>query len=129
MIIIIKESQNVFFLGFKYDKWYLKLIMRLLNKDDDVMRQAAFKEVEDKENIINFYTDEFNFVFEDDLSGNEIIDELHKYFAEKNELRKPKKIEQTQAVTQNITHNTINIKGNDNIVAQDINANKIDINK
>ena len=100
----LEEAQNVFFLGFKYDKWYLKLIMRLLNKDDDVMRQAAFTEVEDKENIINFYTDEFNFVFEDDLTGNEIIDELHKYFAEKNKLRQVRK--EAQTLVQNITNIT-----------------------
>ena len=121
----LEEAQNVFFLGFKYDKWYLKLIMRLLNKDDDVMRQAAFKEVEEMENIINFYTDEFNFVFEDDLSGNEIIDELHKYFAEKEQLRQPKK--ETEKPVQNIT-NITNITGNDNIVAQNLKGN-INIDK
>jgi len=119
-----KETQSVFFLGFKYDKWYFKLILRLLNFPELALRQAAFEEVENKEGIINFYTDEFNFVFLEDTTGEEIINSIHNYFSEKKELRKPKIYTQT---AQQIT-NIINVTGNDNIVAQDIKGN-INVNK
>jgi len=119
-----KETQSVFFLGFKYDKWYFKLILRLLNFPELALRQAAFEEVENKEGIINFYTDEFNFVFLEDTTGEEIINSIHNYFSEKKELRKPKIDTQT---AQQIT-NIINVTGNDNIVAQDIHGN-INVNK
>jgi len=119
-----KETQSVFFLGFKYDKWYFKLILRLLNFPELALRQAAFEEVENKVGIINFYTDEFNFVFLEDTTGEEIINSIHNYFSEKKELRKPKIYTQT---AQQIT-NIINVTGNDNIVAQDIKGN-INVNK
>jgi len=119
-----KETQSVFFLGFKYDKWYFKLILRLLNFPELALRQAAFEEVENKVGIINFYTDEFNFVFLEDTTGEEIINSIHNYFSEKKELRKPKIDTQT---AQQIT-NIINVTGNDNIVAQDIHGN-INVNK
>ena len=104
----LDEALTIFFLGFKYDKWYFKLIMRLLNKDDDVLRQASFKEVEDNEEIINFYENEFGFRFKDKLSGAEIINQIHNYFAEKKTLRKPKTEDETKP--QNIT-NKINVIG------------------
>jgi len=118
----LREAQTIFFLGFKYDKWYFKLIMRLLNKDDDVLRQASSKEVENMEGIINFYTDEFNFVFIEEISGYEIIDEIHKYFKQKNALRQPMA---DAILPQNITtiHNITNVTGNNNIVAQDFKGN------
>ena len=122
--IEIEEAYTVFFLGFKYDKWYLKLIMRLLNKDDNILQQASIKEIQNKEKIINFYEKEFQFEFENQLSGEEIIDKIHKYFTEKNSLRKPKLIKETQG---NVT---INVTDSQNInILNDINANKIDINK
>ncbi len=102
----LDDAWTIYFLGFKYDKWYFKLIMRLLNKDGEVQRQASFKGENHGKNIINFYKDEFHFVFEEELTGTEIIKQIHNYFAENNSLRKPK---EEDATTVNKTTNVINV--------------------
>jgi len=116
----LQEAQIIFFLGFKYDKWYFKLIMRILNQDDEVLRHASFKEVENCEGIINFYTDEFKFVFIKELTGYEVIDQIHNFFKQKNALRKPKT---TIAPEPHSVTNIITVTGHNNIVAQDIIGN------
>jgi len=118
----LKAAQTIFFLGFKYDKWYFKLIMRLLNKDDDVCRHASFKEVEKSKGIINFYTDEFKFVFIEELTGYEIVDQIHDYFKQKDTLRQPMKEQVIH--TANVTNNLTFI-GDGNLGLQDINGNII----
>jgi hypothetical protein len=121
----LSEAQTIFFLGFEYDKWYFKLIMRLLNKDDDVLRQASFKDVEKMEGIINFYTDEFNFVFIKEMSGYDIIDQIYNFFDQQHALRKPmpKDLKGSQDKT-----NIITLTGNYNVVVQgtegDVNINQ-----
>ena len=110
----LDDAWTIYFLGFKYDKWYFKLIMRLLNKDGEVQRQASFKGENHGNNIINFYKDEFHFVFEEELTGTEIIKQIHNYFAENNSLRKPKdnalrKPKEEDATTVNKTTNVINV--------------------
>jgi len=117
----LDEALNIFFLGFKYDKWYFKLIMRLLNKDDNVLRQASNKEIENSSEILNFYTSEFGFFFEEELSGTEIIGKIHAHFKSANALRKP--MEATIAKDQSTGGNIINVYGSNNTLLQDIQGN------
>ncbi len=120
----LSEAQSVLFLGFKFNKWYFKLIFRLLGFYENAMYQAPINEIESLNNdeIFNFYVNEFNFEFID-VKGNQIIDLLYDYYKKNNQLRKPKKDDKT---AQNIT-NIINVNGNNNMIAQGISSNKIDM--
>lgn len=122
----LQEAQSVLFLGFKFNKWYYKLIFRVLGFYENAMYQAPMEEIENLNNdeIYNFYVNEFNFEFID-VSGEQIIDGLYQYYKEKDLLRKPKSKSQSG---QNIT-NIINVHGNDNIVAQGIDAKNVNIEK
>lgn len=121
----LNEAQSVLFLGFKFNKWYYKLIFRLLGFYENAMYQAPMNEIETLNNdeIFNFYVNEFNFQFID-IQGEKIIDLLYNHYSEKNQLRQPAKVNDAQNVT-----NIINIQGSNNIVAQNIKANDIDINQ
>jgi hypothetical protein len=122
--IELEEAQTVFFLGFKYEKWYLKLILRLLNKDDNILRQASLKEIMKKNKIINFYEKEFKFEFEEELSGKEIINQIHKYFTGEKALRKPKQ------VTKSGSGVVINVSNSQDVnIISNTNANNINIKK
>ncbi len=128
----INSAQSILFLGFKYEKWYFKLILQLLNLDEKAIKQASMKEIvqteqdADKQNlVIDFYKTEFKirFIKQD---GNEIIDLLYNYFKQNNLLRKPKK-QPTSA--QNIT-NIINVNDSTNVtILQNVDANNINLTK
>jgi len=121
----LQEAQSILFLGFKFNKWYYKLIFRLLGFYENAMYQAPMEEIEKLQNddIYNFYVNEFNFQFID-ISGEEIINRLYKHYKEKGTLRKPKKATQSGNVT-----NIINISGDNNIVAQNISDSDLNITK
>ena len=117
----INSAQSILFLGFKFDKWYFKLIMQLLNLGEKAIKQASLTEIEQidenqQQNVlVNFYKNEFKIRFIKQ-NESEIIDLLHQHFKEKNSLRKPK--EETKTA-QNVT-NIINLEGDNNVVLQDI---------
>lgn len=121
----LQEAQSILFLGFKFNKWYYKLIFRLLGFYENAMYRAPMEEIEklNNDDIYNFYANEFNFEFID-VSGKEIINSLYNYYKEKDLLRKPK----VEKPTGNVTYNTINIAGDNNIVAQDVNDSELGIN-
>lgn len=120
----LNEAQSVLFLGFKFNKWYYKLIFRLLGFYENAMYQAPMNEIESLANdeIFNFYVNEFNFQFID-VDGTKIIDLLYEHYKNENQLRQPKKATQQGGVT-----NIINVHGNDNIIAQGIQSNNSNIN-
>ncbi|MBN2894092.1 MAG: SIR2 family protein [Bacteroidales bacterium] len=126
----LQEAQSILFLGFKFNKWYYKLIFRLLGFYENAMYQAPMDEIEQLNNdeIYNFYVNEFNFQFID-VSGEQIITKLYEHYKDLNQLRKPKSKIVAGNVIQNITNNNINIQGNGNIVANDIKDSDIDIKK
>lgn len=73
--------------------------------------------------IFNFYVNEFNFQFID-VQGDKIIDLLYDHYQKNGQLRKQKEAPEAQNIT-----NIINVNGNNNIVAQGVKANNVNINK
>ncbi len=118
----LDEAYSFLFFGFKYDNWYFRLIMKLLNKEDAVIRQAPLEDIAGKQEVLNFYTDEFGLTFFEEGSGTDILQQLHEFFSKNGQLRKPKPHQQ-------LSGNTIVIQGNDNIVIQDTKAGEINVNK
>jgi len=121
----LNEAQSVLFLGFKFNKWYYKLIFRMLGFYENAMYQAPMDEIENLNNdeIFNFYVNEFNFQFID-VQGDKIIDLLYDHYQKNGQLRKQKEAPEAQNIT-----NIINVNGNNNIVAQGVKANNVNINK
>jgi hypothetical protein len=126
----INSAQSILFLGFKFDKWYFKMILQVLNLGEKAIKQASLKEIErigDKEvkqnMVVDFYKNEFKlqFIKQDE---NEVIDLLYNRFLNKNELRKPRK----EKIAEKKVTNIINITGNKNIVVQDADG-ELSINK
>jgi hypothetical protein len=122
---VLKKGQTIFFLGFKYERWYFKLIMRLIDLENKMRRQASSKEVEGMNGVVNFYSSEFQFKFIKDLTGNEIVDRIHKYFCDNNMLRLESLPDSNLAPNDG---NLIGINGNGNIGLQGVTAETITIN-
>ena len=89
----IQSARMIIFLGFGFDKWYFKLLLRLLDVHKGKLSHAFIKDKAILPQVVNFYSDEFHIRFID-MPGTEIIDELHEKCAEKNML-KTKKEEKT----------------------------------
>ena len=128
----ISISKSVLFLGFRFDKWYFKLILQLLNLDVKAIKQASVQELKNfanepqKQNlIVDFYQNEFKILFIKQ-EGNEIIDLLHNYYKQNDLLRKPRKDKQ---IAQQIT-NIINVNDSTDVtILQNVDANNLNINK
>jgi hypothetical protein len=128
----INSAQSILFLGFKYDKWYFKLILQLLNLGEKSIKQASLKEIEhtgleiNKQNmVVDFYKNEFKIRFINQ-EGVEIIDSLHNYFMQNNNLRKQKK--ETSAA-QNVT-NIINVNDSTDVtILQNITDSNLNLNQ
>jgi hypothetical protein len=122
----LQEAQSILFLGFKFNKWYYKLIFKILGFYDNAMYQAPLNEIEQLNNdeIYNFYVNEFNFQFVE-ISGKEVIEKLYEHYKSTNELRKPK----TATTGGQTINNIINITGSNNIVAQNVKDSNIDIDQ
>ncbi len=82
----LKAAKLILFLGFKFDKWYFKLILRLLELHTDKISHAGLKDWEGSPHVINFYTDEFEYEFLD-YDSREILDSILKKCGEKGILR------------------------------------------
>lgn len=81
----LKLARMILFLGFKFDKWYFKLILRLLNLHRDKLSHAE-KDRNLLPQIRNFYTDEFKIKFLN-YHGVEILDTIYKECEKKGLLR------------------------------------------
>jgi hypothetical protein len=104
----LQEAKMILFIGFKFEKWYFKLLLRLLYDNKVKRSHAAVKDIrnyfieEGKESdnyqaelfncVKNFYTEEYKIGFID-LTGEQIIEEIHKELSRKNELRTTHKIQ------------------------------------
>ena len=82
----INQASSFLFLGFKYDKWYLKIIFFLLKKLvslKDIERTAIFSHNESFSRIKDFYEKEFLIYF-DNQNVNEFISNLYEKAAKNN---------------------------------------------
>ncbi len=82
----LKAARLILFLGFKFDKWYFKLILRLLELHTDKLNYAGLKDWEDSPHVINFYHNEFEYEFLN-YNSHEILGAIHKKCKEKGILR------------------------------------------
>ncbi len=82
----IQSARMILFLGFGFDKWYFKLLLRLLDVHKGKLSHASLKGSTMLPQARNFYSDEFHIKFLD-IPGIEIIEKLHDKCAEKNLLK------------------------------------------
>ncbi len=86
-----QKADTYIFLGFKHEKWYLKLLLRLLGlHQDKVIHSISKKELMDK-NALNFYTEMFNVHFIN-ADETEFINCLHSQYNKKFQLRERKDV-------------------------------------
>ena len=82
----LTAARMIIFLGFKFEKWYFKLILRLLNLHKGKLSHAGLKDRNLLPQIRNFYTDEFKIKFLN-YHGVEILDTIYQKCEEKGLLR------------------------------------------
>lgn len=71
----LTESTNFLFLGFQFKKWYMQLLLRLLNPDQDKGRQYALNPALADETLV-FYGKQFEIKFVDSFTPEGFLDEL-----------------------------------------------------
>lgn len=77
----LSESDDFIFLGFQFDRWYMQLLLRLLNPELSKGHQYAFNpELADETRV--FFADQFKVDFVDEYSPMEFLNELHKRWLE-----------------------------------------------
>lgn len=76
----LRKTRAVLFIGFNFEKWYFKLLLRLIKvHEKKKLLSHDIKQVKSK----NFYSDEFKVSFFGSNSVEEIISELHNQAIEK----------------------------------------------
>jgi hypothetical protein len=82
----LKNCETVLFVGFQLEKWYFRLLLRLLKINEVGIKGASDKSKSLVPSVRNFYADEFGmeFIEADEV---EIIDYLHSQFDAKHMLR------------------------------------------
>ena len=98
----LRKAKNYIFLGVPFDKWYMQLMLRLLNIHK---KQYAFKRYAIAQNLndelLTFCSEQFNLDFVQKDTG-EFIDHLHHLFEQKGSLRSDG--EKYQSFTEQITN-------------------------
>ncbi|RMG22577.1 MAG: hypothetical protein D6730_16185 [Bacteroidetes bacterium] len=83
------QSARIFvFLGFDFDKWYMKLLLRLLNMHGAAIPLAAEAPQQIDEQTKAFFIHNFEMEFID-LNIPTLVDSIHKAFSEKGSVRTP----------------------------------------
>ncbi len=83
----ILNAQHLVFLGIQYEKWYLKLLLRLLNLHENKVIDACSQAGQLNEELLTYYTEHFEIVFiETEVQA--FVDQLHERCAQKGFLRK-----------------------------------------
>ena len=73
----LARTKNFIFLGFKFEKWYLKLLLRLLDLHQGGKYLNAFGKTEEmNDDAQNYYSREFNINFVDEDIA-QFVDKLH----------------------------------------------------
>ncbi len=84
----LQSARIILFIGICYEKWYFKLLIRLLNFHKGKLNHAPIKNRKLLPDIQNFYTDELNVNFLD-LTSVDLISTLHKICKKEKILRTP----------------------------------------
>ncbi|MCW3122656.1 MAG: hypothetical protein JWQ38_2148 [Flavipsychrobacter sp.] len=83
----LKDARIILFMGFDFDKWYFKLLLRLLGLNEpQKTKGASNKDNTIKDHIKNFYISEFKVNFIESTEAD-ILDNLHQLCMEKGILR------------------------------------------
>jgi hypothetical protein len=82
----LNNCTTVLFMGFSIEKWYFRLLLRLLRLNKSGLKRTAKKHESQLPGIKNFYYDEFKMRFID-AGEEDIISKLHDRFGVKKELR------------------------------------------
>lgn len=77
----LTEATNFLFLGFQFKKWYMQLLLRLLNPDQDKGRQYALNPALADETLV-FYGKQFEIKFVDSHTPEQFLDELSRRWAD-----------------------------------------------
>lgn len=75
------RADDFIFLGFQFDKWYMQLLLRLLNPEAGKARQYAFNPELADETLV-FFADQFKVDFVDGLTPNQFLHELSRRWQE-----------------------------------------------
>ncbi|MBN3522060.1 toll/interleukin-1 receptor domain-containing protein [Algoriphagus lutimaris] len=76
----LRRATSVLFIGFDFDKWYFKLLLRLIKINENKLLHSHDIH---QENSKNFYSEEFKVTFFGSNSAEEIIIEIHNQALEK----------------------------------------------
>lgn len=71
----IRNATSVLFFGFSFDKWYFKLLLRLIKLNDNKLLHS--NDIPEQ-HVKNFYSEQFELEFFDKNSASEIISEIHR---------------------------------------------------
>jgi hypothetical protein len=77
----LTEATNFLFLGFQFHKWYMQLLLRLLNPDQDKGRQYALNPDLADATLV-FYGEQFQIKFVDNLTPEAFLDKLAAHWQE-----------------------------------------------
>ncbi len=70
----LRNATAVLFFGFSFDKWYFKLLMRLMQINDNKLLHSHDINADD---VKNFYSDEFEVEFFESENAAQIIQQIH----------------------------------------------------
>ncbi|REG94375.1 toll/interleukin-1 receptor domain-containing protein [Algoriphagus antarcticus] len=76
----LRHATSVLFIGFNFDKWYFKLLLRLIKINENKLLHSHDIT---QENSKSFYSEEFKVAFFGKSSAAEIISEIHSQAIEK----------------------------------------------
>lgn len=86
----LQKARLVLFIGFKFEKWYFKLLLRLLNLHQDKMNSAPELKVDAPPLLKNFYAEQFKLHFLG-CSEADILTHIYNKCKEKGTLRGKRK--------------------------------------
>jgi hypothetical protein len=89
----LRSATSVLFFGFSFDKWYFKLLLRLMQVNENKLLHS--NDIS-QENIKNFYSEQFEVEFFDKNSAAEIISEIHLHAKEAGLVQEPEKVSQSE---------------------------------
>jgi hypothetical protein len=61
--MLLKENKNFIFLGFEFEKWYMKLLLRLLDMQDNKLIDAFVRKGGFEDTVLDFYSEQFSVKF------------------------------------------------------------------
>lgn len=73
---VLTDADDFIFLGFQFDKWYMQLLLRLLNPELSKGRQYAFSPQLADETLV-FFADQFKVDFVSGMAPLDFLSELH----------------------------------------------------